>query len=126
ALAIDAMTPDEGRIFRETDWWRSPLALGLTLLIVGAPLWARYWFAAQRTTEHGGAEERESLSRRVFLFGIFGVAVLVLLVNLTIVLYQVFEGLLENSLSSGVIQDTRWSIAMVLTAGAVSIYYWLV
>ncbi|MPZ98586.1 MAG: hypothetical protein GEU80_04455 [Dehalococcoidia bacterium] len=126
ALVLEALVRDEDGLFRQVDWWRSPLALGLTLLIVGGPLWARYWVGAQRATESGGAEERESLSRRVFLFGIFGVAVLVLLVNLTIVLYQVFEAVLDSTLSSAVIEDTRWSLAMVLTAGAVTVYYWLV
>jgi hypothetical protein len=126
AVTIDAAAPDVAGTLRSAGWWRNPLVLGVTLLAAGTPLWARYWFDAQRHVVAGVAGERSALSRRSFIFGVFGVAVLVALVNLTIVLFQLFEAALESGVSAQTVQDIRWSVALLLTAGAISVYYWLV
>ncbi|MCB9484242.1 MAG: hypothetical protein H6675_09555 [Dehalococcoidia bacterium] len=126
ALVVDVLTPEGAGTFREAEWWRNELVTAITFLVVGAPLWVRYWFAAQRAAEAGGAAEVESPSRRVFLFGVFGVSILVALVNLVILLYEFFDSILSSSLTAQTLQDVRWSIAMLLTAGAISVYYWLV
>ncbi len=124
AMFVDAVLPEE--FLRGADWWRDQLAVTLTLLAVGAPLWTRYWFGAQRAAEEGGREEREALPRRAFLFVIFGAAVLVVLVNLAILLFQVFDSALDGTFSTDTIRDVRWSVALLLTAGATSAYYWFV
>ena len=126
AVTVDALTPADGQLLREPGWWRNPLVLGATLLIVGAPLWGRYWFQIQRTLAAAGGRERPALSRRIFLFAVLGVAVLTVLINLTILLFQIFEAVLEGDVTQAVIDDTRWSIALLLTAAAISVYYWLV
>lgn len=126
ALAVDVLTPDSAGAFRESEWWRNELVTAITFVVVGAPLWVRYWFAAQRALEGGSADELDSPSRRVFLFGVFGVAILVALVNLVILLYQVFDSVLADDFSAEVLRDARWSIAMLLTAGTIAVYYWLV
>ncbi len=126
AVTIDAAAPDEVGTLRSAGWWRNALVLGVTLLVAGTPLWARYWFDAQRHVMAGAAGERSALSRRSFIFGVFGVAVLVAVVNLTIVLFQLFEAALEGGVSAQTVQDIRWSVALLLTAGAISVYYWLV
>lgn len=125
ALLLDIATPS-GEAVREAGWWRDELVVVITLLAVGAPLWARYWFAAQARIDAGGAEEVASPSRRVFLFGVFGVAILVTIVNLVILLFEFFDAMLGEGLGAEVVRDARWSIAMLLTAGAISVYYWLV
>jgi len=125
-IAIDAVAQGTGALAHFTDWWRNPLVLGITLLAIGGPLWARYWFQAQAEAERLGAAERSSQPRRVFLFVIFGLAVLVVLVDLTIVLFQLFEGVLDGTLSAQILSDTRWSIALILVAGVFGAYYWLV
>ena len=126
ALVVDVLTPEGAGTFREAEWWRNELVTTITFLVVGAPLWVRYWFAAQRAVEAGGAAEVDSPARRVFLFGVFGVAILVALVNLVILLYEFFDSVLSSDLTAQTLQDVRWSIAMLMTAGAISIYYWLV
>lgn len=128
AMALDALLPASDFI-RDTRWWREELAVLLTMLIVGAPLWARYWSASQRVAQEPGVEgalERASLPRRAFLFVIFGVAALVVLVNLAILLFQVFDALLDEGIGAGTLRDVRWSVALLVTAGAISTYYWLV
>ena len=125
AVTIDAAAPDAAGTLRSAGWWRNPLVLGVTLLAAGAPLWARYWFEAQQRAA-GAAGERSALSRRSFIFGVFGVAVLAALVNLTIVLFRLFEAALEGGVSAQTVQDVRWSVAVLLTTGAIGVYYWLV
>ena len=123
---LDALAPRAGELLRTTDEWRNAIVLGVTLVVVGAPLWARYWSQVQHEVDIRGDVERSALPRRIFVFAVFGLAALVVLINLTIVLYQLFEGVLEGSLSSEFLRDTRYSIALVLVAGAVAMQYWLV
>ncbi len=126
ALAMDVLTPEEIALVRDSDRWRNPLVLGVTLIAVGAPLWARYWIGVQRAASAGGPEERRAQARRVFLFAIFGVAAVVALINLVIVLFQLFDATLEGDLGGSTLRDMRWSIALLLSAGAVAAYHWLV
>ena len=126
ALLIEVIAGTDSVIVSGDGWWRNRIVLVLTLFAVGAPLWAYGWLRIQQAVRSGSAAEQQATSRRVDLFGIFGVAALVMLVNLTVVLFQVFEALLEDGLSSGLIRDVRWSIALVTVAGAIAGYHWLV
>ena len=126
AVTIDAAVPDAAGTLRSAGWWRNQLVLGVTLLTIGTPLWARYWFDAQLRVAAGATGERSALSRRSLIFGVFGVAVMVALVNLTILLFQLFNAALQDGVSAQTVQDIRWSVALLLTAGAISVYYWLV
>ncbi|MFQ5861287.1 MAG: DUF5671 domain-containing protein, partial [Dehalococcoidia bacterium] len=126
SAVLGVLVPAPGEELVRTDAWRNPLALAVTLMVVGAPLWSVYWFGVQRDVKAGGAEERAVLSRRVFIYLVFGIAVLVTLGNLSWLLFMLFQGLLEGELSWQVLQEARWSIGMLVMAGAVSVYYWLV
>lgn len=126
AVAIGLLSPAEGRQIAGHDWWRDPLALAITLLAVGTPVWGLYWRDVQRVTAQGDAEERIALSRRVFIFLIFGASVLLTLINLSIVLFKLFDAAFGGGVASKVWWDVRWSIGILLAAGAVSVYYWLV
>lgn len=123
ALVIEVMAGRETSLLETNDGWRNDLVLGLTCLLVGVPLWVRYWLQAQDHTNEGRLE-RQALPRRVFLFSVFGLAVLVALIDLTIVLYQVFRHLLDGT--PDVLLKVRWNVSLVLVAGAVGVYYWLV
>ena len=124
-VIIGVMAPQSGEELLRADWWRNPLALATTLLLVGAPLWSFYWFGLQRDAG-AGLLERSALSRRVFIHLVLGAAVLASIGNLSAALFMFFRELLEGQLSAQLFQDTRWSIGALLTAGAVSVYYWLV
>ncbi|MBI4281868.1 MAG: hypothetical protein HY672_00045 [Chloroflexi bacterium] len=126
AVAIGVLSPAEGDRIAGGDWWRNPLALAITLLAVGTPLWGLYWRDVQRVAVQGGAEERSALSRRVFIYLIFGISVLMVLINLSIVLFRLFDAAFGGGDSSNVLWDTRWSVGILLAAGAVSVYYWMV
>ena len=55
-----------------------------------------------------------------------GAAVLAALGNLSAILFMFLRDLLEGQLSAQTVQDIKWSVGVMLTAGAISVYYWLI
>lgn len=125
-VALGLLVPRSGPQLLDAQWWRNPLVLAVTLLLVGIPLWSYYWFGVQREVQVGAVAERTALSRRVFIYGVFGIATLLVLGNLSALLYMFLRDLLEGDLSLQLLQDAKWSIGTLVMAGAVSIYHWLV
>ena len=77
--------------------WDEPLANGLALLAVGAPIWAIFWRRVQRIAERDDAEgetERDSWPRKLYLYGVALVGAIVLLLSLAQVIYRVLLTLL--------------------------------
>ena len=125
-VGAGSIFPAGGEELAGTKWWRGQLALAITLLSVGTPLWGYHWFGAQRDVAVGGTEELAALSRRVFVYFVFGVAVLIALGSVSGVLFLVLKNLLEGDLSVQVIQNAELPLGMALMAGAVGFYHWLV
>ena len=125
ALAAEALSTTVADFVGAPNWWRNPLVRGVTLIIVGLPLWARYWRDTQRALATA-AEERAAPSRRVYVFATVGVAIFALLVSLTIVLYQVFQAVLAVDLSLALLRDARWGLGVALTTAAIAYYHVLV
>ena len=125
ALACEAVGGGGSSLLRAAGWWRNPLVRAVTLLVVGAPIWAWYWQGLQRTLPLA-VGTRTSLSRRAFLFAAVGVSVAALLVSLVVLLFQVFRPLLDGDLSLSTLDDARWSIATAATSVFIAIYYLLV
>ena len=125
ALAAEGLSGGQADLLRAAGWWRNPLWRGLTLIVVGLPLWMRYW----RDTQHAlvaGLEERGAPSRRVYVFGTVGIAIFALLVSLTAVLYEVFQAVLAADVSRRLLLDINWGLGVALTAGAIAYYHYLV
>lgn len=62
--------------------WVEVLARGLSLLVVGAPIWSLHWRAVQAIAcrpDQEGARERASLPRRIYLYGVALVGALLIL-----------------------------------------------
>ena len=53
---------------------QTDLAVGMSLTLVGLPLWAFHWRVVQRQSD-GAAVERRSLVRKVYLYAVLGVSV---------------------------------------------------
>lgn len=104
---------------------RDVVAVGLTLLLIGVPLWAWSWNSVQRRARTEPSE-RNALARRVLIFGAFGVAIVTTVVALSVLLFELFDAVLAGELAARLIEEQRWSIALLLTAGAVSVHYGLV
>lgn len=105
---------------------RNTLVLAITLLVVGAPLWAAFWRRAQRTARGGDHEELRSPSRRTYLFLLFGAVGLTAAVSLMVTLFVVFRDLLEGGVAAATVHEVRVAVALVVTAGVVSLYHWAV
>ncbi|MDA0733168.1 MAG: DUF5671 domain-containing protein [Chloroflexi bacterium] len=125
-VAMGVLIPQAGAQLLDAQWWRNPLVLGITLLVVGIPIWSYYWFGVQRAVAIGPAQERTAQSRRIFIYGVFGIATLLVLGNLSALLYMFLRDLLEGGLSLQLLQYAKWSIGTLLMAGAVSVYHWLI
>ncbi|MEM7530820.1 MAG: DUF5671 domain-containing protein [Chloroflexota bacterium] len=86
-------------LFASGDLWEEPLANGLSLLAVGAPVWSLHWQAVQRVARQDSAEggqERSSMPRRVYLYGVALVGALLILFYLASVIYRVLLLLLGD------------------------------
>lgn len=73
--------------------WTELLATGLSLLAVGAPVWATHWRTAQtiaRREDVEGQAERASLPRRIYLYGVALAGALLILFYLAQVVYRIF------------------------------------
>ncbi len=79
--------------------WQEPLATGLSLLAVGAPVWALHWRAVQAVAQAdgaAGAAERASLPRRIYLYGVAFAGAILILFYLAQVFYRLFLVLLGD------------------------------
>ena len=107
------------------DLWREPLANGIALLAIGAPIWTIFWRRVQSIAERNdaaGADERDSWPRKLYLYGVALVGALVLLFTLAQVIYRVlltFMGEPTMALSSN-------ELAHRLADSAVAAVLWAV
>lgn len=104
---------------------RDVIAIGLTLLLIGVPLWGGFWYSIQRHVR-ADVSERGVLARRVLIFGAFGVAIITTVVASSVLLFEIFDAMLAGVLAADLVEEQRWSISLLITAGAISVHYGLV
>ena len=123
-VAIGLVTSQEGIALVESGRG-TQLASALTLMIVGAPLWTWHWQRMQALVR-AEDDERGTLARRAYVFGVLGIAVLVVLIALSTVLFMVLDALLSGDFGVETVDDFRWAFAAAAVAAAVGVYHWLV
>ena len=106
--------------------WRAPIALSITLGILGAPLWGYYWRSIQQRVSTIGAEERESLARRVYIFAALGIGALALLGSGSTLLFFFLRDLLGDGLSFDTLRDAKGAIDIIVAVAIFLPYHWLV
>ncbi len=102
--------------------WSEPLANGLSLVAVGAPIWAFHWRAVQRVARQDGAEgasERNSLPRRIYLYGVALVGILVFLFPIAQIVYRLLLMAMGDSQAELFSAETAYDIAESLVAAVV-------
>jgi hypothetical protein len=102
--------------------WKDQMSLWVTLLVVGASVWLAHWRQAP------AAPERQSLSRRLYVWAALLVSVLAVLGGgiglLNSVLQQAFSA--HPRLDSADNLNFGRSLAVVLVAAVIGIYHWRV
>ncbi len=112
--------------------WHQPLANGVSLLAVGAPVWAFHWQAVQRvarSTDAAGHAERTALFRRIYLYGFALVSALFVLFELSQVIYNGLLWLLgeadsglnalsvANQLANATVAGLLWAVHLLAIRG---------
>ncbi|MHB8085017.1 MAG: DUF5671 domain-containing protein [Dehalococcoidia bacterium] len=105
------------------EWWTNQLSLGLALLFVSIPIWLYYWSRVIGMVEAGGVIERGARSRRIYLFGIIGIAVVTVAADLVNVVYQILNGLLTANFGIDVLVNMKWSLQTVFIAVPLLLYH---
>ncbi len=102
------------------------IAGAITLLVIGAPLWWRYWSTIRRHRETNPQREIGSVTRRIYRFLLFGATAIVAVINVIILVFIVFEDILDGTFGSTTISSAAVPIALLLTAGALAWYHFAV
>ena len=123
---IGLVLPESGDSIAGAEPVRDQLALALTAIIIGAPLWYWYWPRMQRTVREGGAEERGALARRIYIYGVLGVLALAGIGSLIGFLTGLFNDLLRGDLTVDFLRNGRWLLGIIAGSGALLPYHWQV
>ena len=102
------------------------LLAAVTLLMVGGPLWWWFWrrIAVARAADPVG--EAASPTRRVYLVVLFGVAGVVAVIVVLVGAFVVLDDAIRGTVSAETLRDARVPLGILLAAGAVSGYHWLI
>jgi membrane protease YdiL (CAAX protease family) len=101
------------------------LFLAVTLLIVGIPIWLRYWLKIEKLAI-GNIEDRSSNTRRIFLLLLFGISSLVAVVSLIYVVFNFVISLLENEVGLETLRQTRFALGILLVTLLSAFYHWTI
>jgi hypothetical protein len=121
---IDLAAGSAGVLAISRNYWRGQLSIALAVIIYGAPLWVWYWRQVLAMTAEGGTGETGATSRRVFLYGVVVVAILALVADLVIIIYQSLNGSLQSKAIGEIMRLIEWNIGAVVAMGPVLAYHW--
>lgn len=122
--AIEAIAPAPA--FQTGSAVVNTLLAGVTLLVVGGPLWWFYWSGLARAARTDPAAELAAPTRRVYLFLLFGVGGITAVVSVLVAAFTAIQGVLDAGFDLEVLRDMRVPLALLVAAGAVSGYHWTV
>ncbi len=132
ASSIDTLLPGDHRIIHLSGRpgtepaaysGRSGLMAAVTVLLIAAPLWWRYWKSAQSWRRADPDSELLSPTRRTYLVCVFGGGGVLALGSLFFLTYRFLEGILASSLGSGTLFNIRWPLALAITVGVAAAYH---
>jgi len=102
------------------------LLSGVTLLLVGGPLWWVFWSRVGRATRTDGLEELGSPTRRLYLFVLFGLGGVAAVVSILVAAFLGIQGALQGGFDAQDVREMRIPVAILLATGAISGYHWAV
>lgn len=124
--AISILVDSAREPLTDSDFWKNPIALVITLGLLGVPLWGYSWRYAQQLALGPDATERAAHARRIFLFAVLGIGVLALLGSASFLVFVFLRDALEGELSLKVLRDAKIAISIIVAAVVFLPYYWMV
>ncbi len=106
--------------------WRSRLAIILTLMAIGAPVWWMHWRRIQLAASSDPEVERTALPRKLFVMGVLCLGLLALVGGASSTLFIFLRDLLDADLSANTLRDLSTGLSVVLTALLVLPYHWAI
>ena len=104
--------------------WSERLATGISLLVVGAPVWLFHWRQVQalaERTDDVGAGERTSWPRKLYLYGVALVGALIILFTLAQAIYRLLLAVMGDPDAGFLSAET----AHLVAASLVAILFWV-
>src|SRR5438552_3785871 len=100
--------------------WRDKVSLFITLMLVGAPMWLSHWRASP------AADERYTLSRRLYLYASLLGSVLAALIAGAVFVYRLLALLLGTSdaAAGAPLVDMGKAASVIVVAAAIGLYHW--
>jgi hypothetical protein len=103
--------------------WGDEISFFATLVITGGPVWYMSWSQLQRRAlAPDGTEDRQSLIRRIYLYGVLFFSVMTLLAGGAWFIYQLLRNLGET-VSSSLLSNMSWALGAIITAGVLLAYH---
>lgn len=102
------------------------LLAAVTMLLVGGPVWWLYWRGIERQAGIRPDVERGSITRRIYLFTLFGVGGVAAVVALLVGVFVLFDDLVAGGLGTETLRNMRFPIGILATTGAVAAFHWSV
>ena len=125
-VALGLLWESSSLLLEDRDWWQKPVALAITLGILGLPLWGYYWTSIQRRVRERGSEEGTALTRRIFIFAVLGMGMLAVLGGGSALLFFLLRDLLGDGLSGETLSGARPAIDVLVAVAIFLPYHWMV
>lgn len=120
---VDAFTESERIVGSGSG---NTLLAALTLLAVGGPIWWIYWSRIQKFVQLDSENEYASPTRRVYLFLLFGVGGVTAAITLLAGVFILFDDIFNGNFGEETLRRLRIPLALILSAGGVAGYHWLI
>lgn len=103
--------------------WADQISFFAATLLVGAAAWGVSWVLLQRTAlSPEGVDMRQSLARRVYLYGVLLACSIALLVSGFWLVYWLFRHV-GDTITGSLISDITWPAGVLITAGVLLTYH---
>ncbi len=105
---------------------RNTLLLACTLLLVAGPVWAARWRSIRQAVAIDPEGERSSVTRRVYLFVLFGIVGLAAVVALIVAVAFCFDDVVVGRVGWNTLRRMRWALGVLVSAGVIAFGHWRV
>ncbi len=95
-----------------------------TLIVVGGPVWVIYWRNIQSLVKQSPEVELASITRRIYLFLLFGIGGIAAIISLIVGVYQLFNDFLTGEFGSSTLRDLRYVIGVLVSTAIIASYHW--